>query len=90
MNEIFKYKKEHKLSWNALAECLPITGDSLRIAFNRDSVDEYYIDTIKKHFNIGDKKEHTEQKEAEINEQNTFKGVPAYPTDVTSHMTTRS
>ncbi|PSG89948.1 S24 family peptidase [Aurantibacter aestuarii] len=85
MDEIIHYKKKNKLSWNTLAECLPISGDSLRIAFKRNSVDQYYINTIKTHFEISNK---IEQKKSSNTKEDNFKGIPSYTTDISNHIKT--
>ncbi len=36
------------MSWEKLAENLPISGNSLRIAFSRNSVNQIYLDEIAK------------------------------------------
>jgi hypothetical protein len=43
---ILKEKKIKGFSWKKLAENLPISGDSLRIAFKRESVDSVYLEKI--------------------------------------------
>lgn len=41
-------KKKKGYSWDKLSEGLPITGEALRIAFKRGSVDDFYLDHLKK------------------------------------------
>jgi phage repressor protein C with HTH and peptisase S24 domain len=43
---IQKQRKKLGITWNELAEGLPIAGNSLRIAFGRKSVDEVYLDHV--------------------------------------------
>lgn len=49
---ILKEKKLNKLSWDKLAENLPVTGEALRIAFKRGSVDDVYLSAIEAALNI--------------------------------------
>jgi len=49
---ILKEKKLKKLSWDKLAENLPVTGEALRIAFKRGSVDDVYLSAIEAALNI--------------------------------------
>lgn len=49
---ILKEKKLNKLSWDRLAENLPVTGEALRIAFKRGSVDDVYLSAIEAALNI--------------------------------------
>lgn len=56
MERLDKIKKERKLkgfTWAQLADSLPIDGNSLRIAFTRNKVDEYYLEEIEKILEIG-------------------------------------
>ncbi len=46
--DILKAKKMSGLSWDKLAEDLPITGDSLRISFSRQTTDVEFIGEIVK------------------------------------------
>lgn len=46
IDEIIKTKKMRGLSWSALAETLPISGNSLRMAFERNSVAKEYLKEI--------------------------------------------
>ena len=45
---ILKERKLQGISWDKLSEGLPIQGNSLRVAFERGSVDDTYIEHIKK------------------------------------------
>lgn len=51
-NDILKTKKMQGLSWNQLAEGLPISGNGLRVAFSRGTVNTIYIDFIVKKLNL--------------------------------------
>lgn len=51
-NEILKAKKMQGKSWDELAEGFPIQGNSLRVAFQRGSVDEIYLENVEKILNI--------------------------------------
>lgn len=64
LNQILREKKLKGFSWSKLAESLPISGDSLRIAFTRKSVDETYLEVICKELDI--KNEHNELNEPPI------------------------
>lgn len=46
METILKERKTQGVSWNELAKDLPISGNGLRIAFSRNSVDEFYLKAI--------------------------------------------
>lgn len=63
LENIIKQRKLQGKTWNELAEKLPIQGNSLRVAFERGSVDDAYLlhvenilniqeDTIKENKNI--------------------------------------
>ena len=63
---ILKEKKMQGYSWEKLARNLPVTGNALRIAFSRKSVDKAYLEVICNQLNI--KLEQDEQlKEPEPN-----------------------
>lgn len=47
LQELAKQRKLMGITWNELASQLPITGDGLRLAFKRGSVDEDYLSIIK-------------------------------------------
>ena len=74
-------------TWNELAETLPITGDALRVAFSRDSVDDIYLNQLRKVLNIEGYKEQYEQKselnEDALNYSERIK-VPYYDVDFTA------
>lgn len=63
---ILKEKKMKRISWNALAENLPISGEALRVSFVRKSVDKDYISEICKLLNLQQIK--IDVKETSINE----------------------
>ncbi|WP_324069878.1 MAG: S24 family peptidase [Flavobacterium sp.] len=50
--KIYKEKKMQRVSWNTLAENLPISGEALRVSFVRDSVDENYLNEVCKKLKI--------------------------------------
>lgn len=52
LEQILKERKMKKISWDRLAEGLPIQGNSLRVAFERGSVDDLYIEHVKKVLNL--------------------------------------
>lgn len=52
---ILKERKLQGISWDKLSEGLPIQGNSLRVAFERGSVDETYIEHIKNILKIQNK-----------------------------------
>ena len=46
IEKIYKEKKMQRVSWNDLAENLPISGEALRVSFVRESVDENYLNEV--------------------------------------------
>lgn len=54
LKQIEKVRKLKGVSWNTLAENLPISGNALRIAFTRNSVDEVYLSEIRKVLEINE------------------------------------
>ena len=87
MKDVLKAKKMQRKTWNELAETLPITGDALRVAFSRDSVDDIYLNQLRKVLNIEGYKEQYEQKselnEDALNYSERIK-VPYYDVDFTA------
>lgn len=57
LEEILKQRKIRGITWEQLAENLPIGGNSLRLAFSRGKVNPYYLEVIEKDLGI----EKTEQ-----------------------------
>lgn len=52
MEDILKIKKLSKLTWDDLAKNLPITGNALRVSFTRNSVDQVYLEQIRKDLKV--------------------------------------
>lgn len=52
IEKIYKEKKMQRVSWNDLAENLPISGEALRVSFVRESVDENYLNEVCKKLKI--------------------------------------
>lgn len=55
MNRLEKIEKARELkgiSWGELSEKLPISGNSLRMAFDRGSVKDSYLEIIEKHLGV--------------------------------------
>lgn len=46
LDKVLKYKKLSGITWDEMAETLPISGNALRLAFKRNSVDEFYLSEI--------------------------------------------
>ena len=52
LDAILKAKKVAGISWEQLAEELPITANAIRVAFSRKSVDDAYLEILEKHLGI--------------------------------------
>lgn len=52
LDKIISFKKMNKISFEKMAENLPISPNSLATAFRRKSVDDVYLLQIAKQFNI--------------------------------------
>lgn len=64
--EIIRRERKIKgLTWNQLAEELPIDGNSLRIAFSRNKVDPIYLDVVEKKLEIGNNKLNVQANESD-------------------------
>jgi transcriptional regulator with XRE-family HTH domain len=54
-DRIEKIKQERKLKglkWNDLAEGLPVTGEAVRVAFYRNSIDPLYLEKIEENLGL--------------------------------------
>ncbi len=52
IENILKEKKIKGYKWDEVAKGLPISGNGLRVAFARDSVDEVYLDVAEQNLGI--------------------------------------
>lgn len=66
LKRILSQKKITGLNWNDLAKGLSITGDGVRAAFKRGSVDEAYLDVIESNLRLPSKSGLYEQKETNL------------------------
>ncbi|PTX43458.1 hypothetical protein C8P64_1986 [Christiangramia gaetbulicola] len=73
INRVKQERKLKGLRWADLAKDLPISGEGIRIAFYRNSVDPLYLDKIEE--TIGLKK--STQKEENIKEGQRFEEIVA-------------
>lgn len=62
VDNVLRYKKLSGVTWDKLAETLPISGNALRLAFKRKSVDEFYLNEIIDKFKLNNN-EHIVQNE---------------------------
>lgn len=52
IDRILKEKKIKGFKWDEIAKGLPISGNGLRVAFARSSVDEIYLDIVESNLGI--------------------------------------
>lgn len=74
LEQILRERKIQGISWEKLAEGLNIKGASLRIAFSRESVDDYYLELLAKKLGIAQTEQIVQESEPIYNTNgNEFK-----------------
>lgn len=71
IDKIYREKKMQRVSWNDLAENLPISGEALRVSFVRESVDENYLNEVCKKLKINTYNEKEDKKIETVEEPTT-------------------
>lgn len=71
IDKIYREKKMQRVSWNDLAENLPISGEALRVSFVRESVDENYLNEVCRKLKINTYNEKEDKKIETVEEPTT-------------------